>query len=224
MSSVFSPFFLFVFFFGSFGETCRAAAAAFCSHLAAQQQPRHRAASQQQQRCVMAPAGTTWPLLSTLLSDRSAAGLRWSCERAPARGAPGGAREGEWGGVRGAAERIAWWIPTVKSDSLLKPSILVLCDTAKESVTRTGDPKGESRILYNVCAFCEIQLLWTKITVNRANITKIVTALKWHSLYWQPTIWLSWFKVHNCLDFKDNCDINHSFSDLISSSSMSMSL
>ena len=43
---------------------------------------------------------------------------------------------------RGALERIAWWIPTVKSDSYLKPSILVLCDTAKEPVTRTGGSQG----------------------------------------------------------------------------------
>ena len=66
----------------------------------------------------------------------------------------------------------------MKSDSLLKPSILVICDTAKESVTRTGDPKRGSRILYKVCAICEIQLLWTKITIDRAMITKIETALK----------------------------------------------
>ena len=41
----------------------------------------------------------------------------------------------------------------MKSDSLLKPSILVLCDMAKELLTRNGGPKevlsGDLRVSYS---------------------------------------------------------------------------
>ena len=55
----------------------------------------------------------------------------------------------------------------MKSDSLLKPSILVLCDMAKELVTRTGVPMKCSLVIYILCVFL-IQL--TKITLDRENI------------------------------------------------------
>ena len=156
----------------------------------------------------MAAAGTTWPLLSTLLSDSRS----WSTLKlwegllsgnmrggSGTRGSVGMGRRGEgcerrW---RGALERIAWWIPTVKSDSYLKPSILVLCDTAKEPVTRTGGSQGGMSGSGGII-FCKFLFNWTadknETTSQELQMLSSVTFIA-------SSLCLSLFEVFSCLNW-----------------------
>ena len=109
-------------------------------------------------------------------------------------GRRGGGCERRW---RGALERIAWWIPTVKSDSYLKPSILVLCDTAKEPVTRTGGSQGGMSGSGGII-FCNFLFNWTadknETTLQELQMLSSVTFIA-------SSLCLSLFEVFSCLNW-----------------------